>query len=428
VTSVKPYLDDLGPDDADITDHDVWAQGVPHATFARLRRDEPVAWIDESDGRGFWAVTRYADAIRVSRDVQTFTSARGIRLEDMDDDELAARRTMMELDPPEHTRYRRLVSRGFTPRVVDTYQAAIRALAVEVVEQALPQGRFDFVTAVAQELPMRMLGRMLGTSDEDGHQLVEWGDALLGNTDPDFTDHPVGLVDTDEFRLMPFRSPVTADIFAYAAEQAERRREHPTGDVISQLLAPTTDGTPLTDHEFKNFFTLLIAAGNDTTRYTITHAMWVLLRHPALYDRWRAAVLAGDADLTLSAVEEVLRTGSVTTHFRRTATVDTELGGRRIAAGDKVVMYFMSTDHDDARFPEPYRFDLGRTDNEHMAFGRNGPHFCLGAWLARMEVRVVFEELLRRVVRIDQDGAIERLRSNFISGIKKLPVSVSELA
>ncbi len=425
-TFAEPYLDDLGPDDADISDHDVWTAGVPHATFARLRREQPVAWIDEKDARGYWAVTRWDDAFRVSRDVETFTSAGGIRLEDMDPEETAARKTMMEMDPPEHTRYRRLVSRGFTPRVVSTYEAAIRGIAVEVIERALPLERFDFVTQIAQELPMRMLGRMLGTSDEDGYQLVEWGDALLGNTDPDFTDYPVDLVDTDEFRMMPFRSPVTMEIFDFAARQAEMRREDPTTDVISQLLAPTTDGTPLTDLEFKNFFTLLVAAGNDTTRYTITHGLWVLLQHPHLFDTWRAAVLAGDETVTDAAVEEILRTGSVTTHFRRTATQDVELGGSRIAAGDKVVIYYMSTDHDADKFPNPFRFDLMRGDNEHMAFGRNGPHLCLGAWLARMEVKVVFEELMKRVVRIEQDGDIERLRSNFISGIKKLPVTIAE--
>lgn len=428
-TSVDPYLDDLGPDDADISDHDVWTQGVPHATFARLRRDEPVAWIEEKEtGEGYWAITKWDDAFRISRDVETFTSTGGIRLEQMDEDETAARKTMMEMDPPEHTRYRRLVSRGFTPRVVATYEAAIRGIAEEVLDRALPQGRFDFVTQIAQELPMRMLGRMLGTTDEDGHQLVEWGDALLGNTDPDFTEFPVGLVDTDEFRMMPFRSPATVEIFEFAARQAAARRTEPTDDVISQLLAPTTDGTPLTDLEFKNFFTLIVAAGNDTTRYTITHGLWVLMRHPQLFDTWRAAVLSGDTAVTESAVEEILRTGSVTTHFRRTASVDTEVRGQKIAAGDRVVLYYMSTDHDADKFAAPFRFDLLREGNEHMAFGRNGPHLCLGAWLARMEVKVVFEELLKRVVRMEQDGSIERLRSNFISGIKRLPVHVTEMA
>jgi cytochrome P450 len=428
-TSVEPYLDDLGPDDADISDHDAWTRCVPHATFARLRRENPVAWVEEADGgRGYWAVTRYADAIQVSRDYETFTSAQGIRLEDMDAEETEARRTLMETDPPEHTRYRRLVSRGFTPRVVETYEAAIRALAAEVLDRAVPLGQFDFVEQVAMELPMRMLGRMMEISDDDGHQLVHWGDALLGNADPEFTDHPVDLVDTDDYRLLPFRSPVSLKIFEYADRIAAQRRATPGNDVVSQLLAPTTDGQPLTDQEFKNFFTLVVSAGNDTTRYSIAHGLWALLQHPQLYDAWRVAHLAGDTALTASAVEEILRTGSVTTHFRRTATRDVELGGRRIAAGDKVVIYYISANHDEDRFPTPFRFDLARQDNEHMAFGLRGPHLCLGAWLARLELRVVFEELMNRVVRIEQTGDIERLRSNFISGIKHLPVRVTETA
>lgn len=416
---VDPYLDDLGPADADIASHDTYVDGVPHATFARLRADDPVSWWDEPDGSGFWAVTRYRDCLEVSRDVERFTSSQGIRLEEMDAEQTEARRTMMELDPPEHTRLRRLVNRGFTRRTVETYEDSIRQLAVEVLERALTADRFDFVHEVAEELPMRMLGRLLGTSDDDGRQLVAWGDALLGNTDPDFTTHPVDLTDTSEYRMMPFRSPAALEVFRYAERQAALRRAEPRDDIITQLLAPTTDGDPLTDLEFKNFFTLLVAAGNDTTRYTMTHGMWTLMQHPGLWDAWRA-----DPELTATAVEEILRASSVTMHFRRTATADTSLGGQPIAAGDKVVMWFNSANHDESAFDDPFRFDLARTPNDHMTFGRNGPHLCLGAWLARMELRVVFEELMARVDRLEPDGPVRRLRSNFIAGIKSLPVRV----
>ena len=419
-TFVDDYLADLGPDDADITDHDTYVAGVPHATFARLRREDPVHWTDESDGgSGFWSVLRYRDALTVSRDVETFTSTKGIRLEEMNEEETEARRTMMELDPPEHTRYRRLVSRGFTRRIVNTYEDAIRALAVEVIDEALEHTEFDFVTAIAEELPMRMLGRMLGISDDDGRKLVVWGDALLGNTDPEFTDFPVGLTDTDEFRMVPFRSPASIQIFQYAQTQAAARRGCPGEDVISQLLAPTSDGSPLTDHEFNNFFTLLVAAGNDTTRYTMAHGLWSMMQHPELWEAWKR-----DPELTDTAVEEVLRASSVTMHFRRTATRDVELGGKQIRAGDKVVMWFNSANHDEDGFPQPFRYDLARQKNDHMAFGRGGPHLCLGAWLARMEVRVVFQELMRRVERFEPNGEPERLRSNFIAGVKHLPVRV----
>ncbi len=418
-TFVDDYLDDHGPDDADITSHDVYTAGVPHATFTRLRAEDPVHWTPEADGSGFWSILRYDDALSVSRDVETFTSTGGIRLEEMDPDEAEARKTMMELDPPDHTQYRRLVSKGFTRRTVESYEDVIRALAVEVVDEALEQDRFDFVTAVAQQLPMRMLGKLLGTSDADGHRLVEWGDALLGNTDPDFTDFPVDLTDTEQFRMVPFRSPASIQIFSFAQEQAADRRQCPRDDIISQLLEPTRDGHNLTDLEFNNFFTLLVAAGNDTTRYTMTHGLWSMMRHPELWAAWKA-----DPSLTPTAVEEVLRTSAVTMHFRRTAARDIELRGKQIKAGDKVVIWFNSANHDPEAFDQPFRYDLARDPNDHMTFGRNGPHLCLGAWLARMEVRLVFETLMGRIDRLELDGDVARLRSNFIAGIKSLPVKV----
>jgi cytochrome P450 len=418
-TFVDDYFPNHGPDDADITSHDAYTAGVPHATFTRLRTGDPVHWTPERDGSGFWSILRHDDALAASRDVETFTSTKGIRLEEMNEEEAEARRTMMEMDPPDHTRYRRLVSKVFTRRSVESYEEAIRALAVEVIEQALQDDEFDFVKAVAEQLPMRMLGRMLGTSDEDGHKLVAWGDALLGNTDPEFTDFPVDLVDTDEFRMVPFRSPASIQIFQYAQEQADDRRACPRDDIITRLLEPARDGTPLTDHEFNNFVTLLVAAGNDTTRYTMTHGLWTMMNHPQLWDTWRA-----NPALTDTAVEEILRTSSVTMHFRRTATTDVEIRGKRIKAGDKVALWFNSANHDGDTFEKPFRFDLARRHNDHMAFGRNGPHLCLGAWLARMEVAVVFEELMRRVKRFEPNGDVRYLRSNFIAGIKHLPVKV----
>ena len=288
-----------------------------------------------------------------------------------------------------------------------------------MIERALERDEFDFVHQIAEELPMRMLGRLLGTSDEDGRKLVAWGDALLGNTDPEFTDYPVDLTDTEQFRMVPFRSPASIQIFQYAQEQAASRRSCPSEDIISQLLEPTTDGSPLTDLEFNNFFTLLVGAGNDTTRYTMTHGMWTFMNHPVLWD-----ALRDEPGLMAPGVEEVLRTSAVTMHFRRTATAGVELAGKKIAAGDRVVIWFNSANHDEAGFPRPFRFDLAREKNDHMAFGRNGPHLCLGAWLARMEVRLVFEELMKRVDHFEPTGEPEYLRSNFIAGIKHLPVRV----
>ncbi len=346
-----------GDTHADITSHDTYTHGPPHATFARLRAEDPVAWFDEHDGRGFWAITKYRDILDISRVFDTYTSRQGIRLEDMSDEETAARRTMMEMDPPEHTRLRRLVVEGLHRRIVETYEQQIRELAVSVVEQALELDEFDFVEEVARELPMRMLGRLLGTPDADGPRLVELGDALLGNTDPEFTEHVVDLVDTDEFRLMPFRSPAGYELFEYARQQAALRRAHPTDDVISKLLAPTTDGEPLTELEFDNFFTLLVAAGNDTTRYTMAGQPQGFARPTRLLDRLASARTTTEWRV---ATDELLRWTSVTTHFRRTATHDVTLRGRTIEQGDKVVVYFLSGNFDEEQFADPFTLDLTR--------------------------------------------------------------------
>jgi cytochrome P450 len=416
---------DLGPDDADIVDPDAYTNGVPHATFRRLRDTDPVSWWDEHDGgSGFWAVTRHADLLEVSKQPSIFSSAHGIRLEEMADDEAAARTTMMELDAPEHTQYRRLVSKPFSRREVYSYEAAIRTLARAVVDDAMSATEFDFVDRIAKQLPMRMLGKLLGVPDADGNWLVERGDALLGNSDPEMTSHPVGLVDTDEFRLMPFRSPAGYELFRYAQEQAARRLAEPSDDVISDLLAAKPDGTKLDAHEFNNFFTLLVAAGNDTTRYTMTAGLKALIERPDQLDKLRASV-GNDPALMDSAVEEILRWGTVTMHFRRTATQDCELNGRRIAAGNKVVMWFIAADYDERAFVDPYTFDIHRHPNEQVALGRMSPHLCLGAQLARMEIKVLLEELLPSIDSIAINGPIDYLRSNFIAGMKRLPVTVS---
>jgi hypothetical protein len=410
---------DLGDTHANILDPDVYVQGVPHATFKRLRDEDPISWWDEPEGRGFWAVTRYADLLEVSHNPELFSSARGIRLEDMDAEELQARRTMMEMDRPEHTDYRRHVGPPFARREVLASEDAIRALARAVVEEVYGRGEFDFVELLARQLPMRMLGKMLGLPDADGPWLVKIGDALIGNSDPEFTSHPVDLSDTSAYRLLPFRSPYSVDLFEYAAEQARLRREQPSDDVLSQLLLPKRDGVPLTEHEFKNFFTLLVAAGNDTTRYTMAAGMLALLENPE-----QLAELRERPELMPGAVEEMLRWGSVTMHFRRTASADCELGGRAIRAGDKVTIWYISADFDERQFADPYRFDIHRSPNEHVAFGLKSPHKCLGEHLARVEMRALFEALLPRLADVHLAGPPERLRSNFISGIKRLPLRV----
>jgi cytochrome P450 len=409
--------EDLGDRFADITSHDTYVEGFPHAAFKRLRETEPVARVEESDGRSFWAITKHADVIEVSRDYNRFTAARGIRIEEMAEDELHARRTMMELDPPEHTRLRRLVQPGFTPRVVATYENAFRLLAGHVLDSVLDKGEFDFVTEVARELPIRLLCRLLGVPESDAGKLVAWGDQMISNADPEYTPVIIDKHDTEEYRLLPFRSPAALEVFKYAEQAAIERRENPSDDVISSLLHAEPDGEPLSDLEFKNFFTLMMVAGNETTRHTISHGLIFLNNHPGQLEQWQADPPA----MSELATEEILRASAVTMHFRRTAAVDTEIRGVPIGEGDRVVMWYTSANYDDDQFDDPFRFDLERRPNNHVTFG-TGRHVCLGASLARLEVRILFEELLARISGYEITGEPDRLRSNFISGIKHLPV------
>jgi cytochrome P450 len=411
---------DRGDEYADLASHDTFIRSVPHATFARMRREEPVAWVEEVDGEGFWALTKHADISAVSRDFGTFTASRGIRIEQMAPDALEARRTMMEFDPPEHARLRRLVQPGFTPKVIATYEAAFRLLAGHVLDDVLPLGGFDFVTEISRELPIRLLCRLLGVPESDAGLLVAWGDQMISNADPEYTPVVIDKIDTEEYRLLPFRSPAALEVFRYAEEMAIERRHSPEDDIVTTLLTAEPDGQPLTDLEFKNFFTLMMVAGNETTRHTISHGLIYLLEHPSQMEQLRDE----PAERSARATEEILRASSVTMHFRRTATENVEMRGRVIKAGDRVVMWYPSANHDEEVFDRPFEFDIDRQPNDHLTFG-TGRHVCLGASLARLEVRVVFEELLRRVATIEITGEPDRLRSNFINGIKHLPVRVA---
>lgn len=406
----------------DITSHDTYVQGVPRETFAYLRRHDPVHWTSESDGgRGFWSVTKYDDVLLVSRATEIYSSRLGIRLEDMDPEETEARRTMMEMDAPEHTRLRRLVSRPFAPKTVNDYEEAIRTLAVEVLDSLQGEREFNFVQRVARELPMRMLGRLLGLPNEDLEWLVQRGDALLGNSDADFTDYVIDQVDTSAYRLLPFRSPVAIELFEYASHALEERRLTPTHDILNALLEPTAEGESLDDLALKNFFTLMVAAGNDTTRYSMTGGLLALIERPELFSAIPLMTLEERKQL----IDEMLRWTTVTMHFRRTVITDTELHGQALKAGDKVVLWYTSANFDEDHFDRPDVFNPSRSPNDHVAFGLHSPHLCLGAHLARLEMRVLFEEIAQRWLKVELVAEPERLRSNFISGIKNLPIRVT---
>jgi cytochrome P450 len=304
--------------------------------------------------------------------------------------------------------------------VVATYESAFRLLAGHVLDTVLPLGEFDFVTEISRQLPIMLLCRLLGVPESDASRLVAWGDQMISNADPEYTPVVIDKMDTEEYRLLPFRSPAALEVFRYAEEMADERRRSPRDDIITTLLTAEPDGQPLNDLEFKNFFTLMMVAGNETTRHTISHGLVHLLDHPGQMEQLRH----DPAGLSPAATEEILRVSAVTMHFRRTATEEVEMSGKVIHPGDRVVMWYPSANHDEEVFDRPFDFDILRHPNDHLTFG-TGQHVCLGASLARLEVRVVLEELLDRVAAIEITGAPDRLRSNFINGIKHLPVRVT---
>lgn len=406
---------------ADLSSHDSFLGGAPHNTFARLRREEPVAWCDYKGGKGFWSVTRHEDILALNRNYELLSSARGIRMEDQTHEEYLARRTFQETDPPEHSRTRVLVSKAFSKPVVALFEQQIRLLCDSILDAALAKGEFDAVREVARQLPMRMLGQILGTPEEDLDWLVERGDELIANTDPEFTDHVLDQADTEAFRLMPFRSPAGAELYGYAEKlMADKNRRGDTSGVLHLILQPDAHGDVISETEFRNFFCLLVAAGNDTTRYSIAASLHALANRPRLLTELRDA----GPEVWETAPDELIRWASPTMHFRRTATRDFELHGKQLRAGDKVLLWFISGNRDEAAFANPFEIDLRRTPNRHLAFGQGGPHVCLGMWLARLEVKVLMQEFVQRVAAIEQTGPHEFLRSNFIGGIKRLPVRV----
>jgi cytochrome P450 len=411
----------------DIVSHDIYEAGVPFEAYDRFRREAPVAWVAEGahnghHGSGFWSLTRWQDVVDVHKDWRTFSSELGgTEIEEMAPDAIAARRTMLETDPPRHTRLRQLVNPAFAKATTERYAAGAERLVDELLDESIGAGEIDAVAGLARELPIRMLVDILGVPHEDAPQLFHWADQIVYNADPDFVDEQVGdvsdRVDTDPYRLLPFRSPVSLKVFDHFERLAAIRRVDPAADVISVLADAAVDGVPLTERERGTFLLLLLIAGNETTRHSLSQALIALAQHPDEFARLRA-----DPTLADTAVEEVLRWACPQVHFRRTATTDTEIGGQPIGAGDKVVTWYVAANFDPAQFPDPYRFDLARTPNRHVTFGGGGPHLCLGQWMARLELRVFLAALARRVDHIELAGPVERLRSNFINGIKRCPV------
>jgi cholest-4-en-3-one 26-monooxygenase len=398
----------------DLLDLDRFQRGEHHEMFRLLRSEAPVSWHDVARGKGFWNVVKHRDVIEVSRDQHRFSSEiGGVNIWDFD--ELGTDRSqpdprglmMLYMDPPKHTRYRLLVNKGFTPRMIGLLEQYLRHRSVVIVDNIIERGSCDLVEDLAAELPLQAIAEIMGVPQEDRRLLFAWSNRMIGADDPEYATEDASVA--------------AAELYLYVNELAKSRRSDPRDDIVTKLINAEIDGDRLSELEFDMFMLLLTVAGSETTRNAITWGMHALMQHPDSYAAMRDAL---DDEARFNAgVEEVLRWASPVLHFRRTATEDTAIAGQSISKGDKVVMWYVSANRDEDVFEDPYVFDIARDPNDHIVFGGGGNHFCLGANLARMELRLMLREILVRIPDMRPAGVPEMLRSNFIGGIKHLPVS-----
>jgi cholest-4-en-3-one 26-monooxygenase len=401
--------------DINLLDRDRFAQGVPHEWFTYLRANAPIYKHPEPNGPGFWVITKYDDVVAVGKDGSTYSSdqKRGgvVLLEEPEPGapsfEGEGGNLMLTMDAPEHTRYRKLVNRGFTPRQMRLLEPHIRELTSQIIDQVIEAGGCDYVVDVAAELPLQVIAEMLGVPMEDRHKLFEWSNRMIGSEDPEYQ------VSEQEVQNAQI------EMFMYANALAAERRANPRDDIVTALLDAEVDGDRLTEMDFNLFFLLLAVAGNETTRNSISHGIQAFCDYPEQYQK-----LVSDPSLAASATEEIVRWASPVMYFRRNVTRDTELRGQKLSEGDKVSIWYISANRDEDIFDDPFTFDITRNPNPHVAFGF-GTHFCLGASLARLEVRVMFEELLPRMADIELAAPepLRRRSSNFVSGLETLPIT-----
>ena len=381
------------------------------AAFATLRAERPVSWHEEFEypgvpkGPGFWSVTRHHDLLSASRNPQLFISGKGTNIADLPVELNEFFGSMINMDAPRHTKLRNIVNRGFTPRMVAHTETTVRQKARRIINAVCERGECDFVTDIAAALPLEIICDMMGIPPSDYRRIFELTNTILGVGDPEYA--------------MTIEELMAAglELAQYAQALGQARIDAPKEDLTSKLMHASVEGGALTAQEFASFFILLVVAGNETTRNAISHGMKAFTDFPDERRKWTNDF----ARLTPTAVEEIVRWATPVIHFRRTATEDTEIAGQRIAAGDKVVLWYNSANRDGDAFRDPYRFDVTREPNEHVAFGGGGPHYCLGANLARREIAIMFEELFRALPDIEITGEPAMLLSAFINGIKRMP-------
>jgi methyl-branched lipid omega-hydroxylase len=417
----------LSVDEIDLSDEAFWRR--PHdereGAFLTLRRERPISFHAERPfgsipaGPGYWALTRMDDVVHASKHADLFCSGKGSNIGDLPVEFLEFFGSMINMDDPRHARLRRIVAKAFTPKMLRQVEDQVQVAAHDVLDGVIGKGEIDFVTELAGVFPLRIICDMMGIPPSQHEYVFDRSNVILGAADPEYV-----ASQDDPDSIVAALLTAGAEMAALMEELSAARRDDPTDDLTSALMHAEVDGERLNQSELNSFFVLLLVAGNETTRNAISHGLWALTQHPDQKQAW-----AADFDgLRNSAVEEIVRWATPVIHFRRTATADTVIGDQPIAAGEKVVMFYTSANRDDAVFDQPYTFDITRSPNPHVGFGGPGPHFCLGANLARREIEVMFRELFARVPDIEATGPPAMLESNFIHGIKHLPAAFTASA
>ena len=387
----------------DFYNADTFDEGPPFDIFKELRENDPVYWNSQKEGTGFWVITRYDDVVATSSDYDSYLSGHGVFI---DESVGGSELMMVNMDPPKHSGLRDLVNKGFTPKMIRRMEPHVRDIAATIIDNVIEKGECDFVVDIAAELPLQVIAELIGIPQEDRHQIFQWSNQMIAVGDPEYSP------------TMDVATKAAAGMFEYSSKLTADRRENPKDDLLTVLLNAEVEGEKLEDMELNMFFLLLAVAGNETTRNLIAGGMLTFFENP---DQWQR--LKDDPDLMPTAVEELLRWISPIMYFRRTASKDTEIHGQKIKEGDKVTLWYGSANRDPDAFENPDSFDVGRDPNPHVALGSGGPHFCLGASLARLEIRLMFEEITKRLPDIQLAGDVSLLHSFFVNGFRHIPVT-----
>jgi cholest-4-en-3-one 26-monooxygenase len=385
--------------------------GYPHAEWTWLRKNKPVAWIEHPNTDPFWAITKHADIIQIAKQPRLFSIAKRLLVfvpdTPQEPDPVPPFRHLLNMDPPEHGEYRSIVSRRFTPRAVRELQAGIERITRDVMDSVMDRNECDFVIDLSSKIPVAVIAELLGAPRKDWDQLFRWTNEIIGGGDPEFQQGTTPDETFDRARM---------GVFQYFSDLIAERQKHPTGDISSIVANASVNGAPIAQFEMLSYFLLLVVAGNETTRNATTGGLQAFIDHP---DQWQR--LKKDPAMLKPAIEEIVRWVTPVIQFARTATADTEIRGQKIKEGESVCLFYPSANRDEEVFDDPFKFDIGRNPNPHLAFGI-GEHFCLGANLARLELEVIFRELARRLEYVESAGPMERLRSSFVGGIKHMPI------